>query len=423
MDLQGFFLGFGFLQGLLLAAVLLYHHRRNSPSNLLMACFIVVVAIRLMDLWLIRAAFYVDYPALALLASPATYLWGPLLYLYAKSLIEDQQQLRYWPHLMVFAFMCLPPLSHFLSSPEQQQAVMQHLWYNANGNRMDLPQVARSAPLLWQFFMQHHVHGLVFALQFAVYCVLVLRLISAHNERLKQHYSSLEEMNLRWLLRLTGFATAFLVLYLLLNRSRIFTIGHVDITATWALIPYLFMVMGIYLMGFMALQQPSLLGLIKALETADKDVPQAAVVETDLIPAAPTESEPTPQKYKRSALSDEDARDYAQRLKQVMEEEKLYLDSELTMPELAKRAGLAPYQVSQTLNGPMQQSFFAFVNHHRIELAKAMLVAEASCQLPIVELALEVGFKSKSSFYDAFKRMTKMTPTQYKKEYSTKSDA
>jgi AraC-like DNA-binding protein len=255
-------------------------------------------------------------------------------------------------------------------------------------------------------------------LQFGVYCLLVIRLIRQHNERLKQHYSSLEEMNLRWLTRLTAIATAFLLLYLLLNRSRILTIGHVDITTTWALIPFFFMVMGIYLIGFMALQQPSLLGLIRELEKADS----TAVSKTDSAEEKTAEAAPEPQKYRRSTLSNEDAREYAERLMRVMEEEKLYLDSELTMPELAKQAGLAPYQVSQTLNGPMQQSFFAFVNYYRIELAKQMLVAEETKSLPIVELALEVGFKSKSSFYDAFKRTTKMTPTQYKKDFGEGGD-
>jgi len=43
-----------------------------------------------------------------------------------------------------------------------------------------------------------------------------------------------------------------------------------------------------------------------------------------------------------------------------------------------------------------------------------MLLDSDTSDMPIVELALEVGFKSKSSFYDAFKRVTNMTPTQFK---------
>ena len=48
-----------------------------------------------------------------------------------------------------------------------------------------------------------------------------------------------------------------------------------------------------------------------------------------------------------------------------------------------------------------------------------MLLDPETSAMPIVELALEVGFKSKSSFYDAFKRVTDMTPTQFKQAMKT----
>ena len=117
-------------------------------------------------------------------------------------------------------------------------------------------------------------------------------------------------------------------------------------------------------------------------------------------------------------LTPEDAETYAAQLKQVMEEEQLYLDCELTMPELAKKADISPYLVSQVLNGPMHQSFFSFVNAYRITLAKELMSDPNARKLAIVDLAIEVGFKSKSSFYDAFKKSTQMNPTQFMKSLS-----
>ena len=66
----------------------------------------------------------------------------------------------------------------------------------------------------------------------------------------------------------------------------------------------------------------------------------------------------------------------------------------------------------------MNQNFFSFVNNYRIQLAKKLLSDPETSSMPIVELAVEVGFKSKSSFYDAFKKATEMTPTQFKKSIS-----
>ena len=73
--------------------------------------------------------------------------------------------------------------------------------------------------------------------------------------------------------------------------------------------------------------------------------------------------------------------------------------------------GLATHQISQVLNGQMNQNFFTFVNSSRIQLAQRMLLEPETSSIPIVELAVEVGFKSKSTFYDAFQRATNLTPT------------
>ncbi|WP_237443362.1 helix-turn-helix domain-containing protein [Sinobacterium norvegicum] len=65
----------------------------------------------------------------------------------------------------------------------------------------------------------------------------------------------------------------------------------------------------------------------------------------------------------------------------------------------------------------------SFVNNYRIEAARRILLDPDTSNMPIVELAIEVGFKSKSSFYDAFKRATNMTPTQFKRGMEQSSAA
>jgi AraC-like DNA-binding protein len=207
--------------------------------------------------------------------------------------------------------------------------------------------------------------------------------------------------------------------------------------------PYLFMVVGIYFIGFMALYQPSILKGIRAAEGTERPDVEASGNETksqeaqdgaaafatalpdqqsevkEKIDEKEKRGKPESEKYQRSTLTREDAETYAVRLKEVMEEEELYLDCDLTMPDLAKHADIAPYLVSQVLNGPMHQSFFGFVNSYRIALAKEMMTDPNARKLAIVDLALEVGFKSKSSFYDAFKKVTQMNPTQFKKSLSS----
>lgn len=79
-------------------------------------------------------------------------------------------------------------------------------------------------------------------------------------------------------------------------------------------------------------------------------------------------------KYHRSRLRIEDAQRYKIKLMEVMQEQELYLDSDLTLPDLAKATGLTAPQISQVLNGQMNQNFFSFVNNYRIQLARRMLL-------------------------------------------------
>jgi AraC-like DNA-binding protein len=121
------------------------------------------------------------------------------------------------------------------------------------------------------------------------------------------------------------------------------------------------------------------------------------------------------EKYQRARLGIEEGQRYKIALMEAMEAQELYLDCDLTLPDLARASGVAAPQISQVLNGQMNQNFFSFVNSYRVQLARRLLLDPETSGRPIVELAVEVGFKSKSSFYDAFKRATKMTPTQFKR--------
>ena len=74
-----------------------------------------------------------------------------------------------------------------------------------------------------------------------------------------------------------------------------------------------------------------------------------------------------------------------------------------------------PKRVSQVINQETGKNFKAYINSFRIIDAKAMLNDEKASNLSIEGIGLEVGFKSKSSFYEAFKKETGLTPSGYKK--------
>ena len=126
------------------------------------------------------------------------------------------------------------------------------------------------------------------------------------------------------------------------------------------------------------------------------------------------------QKYEGYQLDDEIAAAYAKEAKELMEKEKLYRNPDLTLPGLAKKLKLSANTLSQVLNGYCGQTFYNFVNSYRLEEVAAMMRDPKFDEKSVLELLLEAGFKSKSTFNPIFKKWTGKTPSEYRKEIQEK---
>jgi ligand-binding sensor domain-containing protein/AraC-like DNA-binding protein len=122
-------------------------------------------------------------------------------------------------------------------------------------------------------------------------------------------------------------------------------------------------------------------------------------------------------KYKTSALSPELAESAVPRLEKLMEEEKPFLNPDLTLRDLAKMLHLHPNYLSQIINERIGVSYNDYVNRYRIEEAKKRLIDSDGGIRNVLEIALDTGFYSKSVFNSAFKKFTGMTPSQYRKKH------
>jgi len=448
VDLVGFLYGFGALQGLILACILLVIRSGHRFANVIMAVLVMNLALVVLQKMLVHMGFWLEAPSLALTLYPLRYSWGPLLYLYVFSLTGGQLHIRQLLHFLpaVLLFLVLN-ISVWQLTSLQQHDLVSYIWSLRN----DLAQKAAIQEFLpiGGLIADIRAVSLVFTLQFSSYCLLLLAQLRRHNQRLQQHFSSLEHMTLRWLRMLTISCLVYLGLYIVFNRIPMITGNQLDRTGVPANMHTYFLVLLIYGIGIKALFQPSLIsGVLQAsgseLNQSDPNLNSSPITElstTDETASVPLESaEPASRagletetetetesetesesdtaaigKYERSGLSMEAAQRHQIALMEIMQEKKLYLDGDLALPGLAEAAGLTTHQVSQIINGQMNQNFFSFVNNYRIQLAKSMLLDPKTSSMPIVELALEVGFQSKSSFYEAFKRVTDMTPTQFKK--------
>lgn len=132
------------------------------------------------------------------------------------------------------------------------------------------------------------------------------------------------------------------------------------------------------------------------------------------IPGADTQRS-VGRRYAKSGLSEEAMAKLLAQLKYAMDEEKVYLDPELSLPKLADELGCSVNHLSQAINAGHSMSFFDYINQFRVAEAARML-RQKDCRFPaILDVALSVGFNSTSTFYTAFKKATGQTPAKYRR--------
>jgi AraC-like DNA-binding protein len=128
-----------------------------------------------------------------------------------------------------------------------------------------------------------------------------------------------------------------------------------------------------------------------------------------------SKDEPDEKKYKTSALLPETVESVLPRLMLLMEQEKAFLDADLTLNKLAQQLNVHYNHLSQIINERLKRSFNDFINSYRIEEAKKKLENPEENKKTILEIAYETGFYSKSVFNTAFKKFTGMTPSEFRK--------
>ncbi|MGB2065736.1 MAG: helix-turn-helix domain-containing protein, partial [Marinomonas gallaica] len=99
------------------------------------------------------------------------------------------------------------------------------------------------------------------------------------------------------------------------------------------------------------------------------------------------------------------------RTESVLREQTLYLDPNLTLARLARKAGIPARQISTAVNKLTQQNISQWVNQFRIEHAKTLLKQTDD---PITQIYMDSGFQTKSNFHREFSRITGMTPSAYR---------
>jgi AraC-like DNA-binding protein len=357
-------------------AIALRRRARNRGANRYLAALLGALALLLFDGFLRARGVLTDRPHLIGLSAWVPWLIGPLVFLYVREMTAPDRARAHpaWRHFLVpAAYVGLLVVTFYPRSAAFKLDV-------AEGGGSWLIRVTEVALL---------VHGIGYA-------IASLALLRRHRGHVEALFSDLRGVDLRWLVVL-----AALNALVWIGALAVFVVratGSPEASAASAIVP-LGSTMTVFVIGYFQLQQAE-------IHVAPPPAPAAAP------PQAPA---PLPT-YQRARLAADDAAELEARIRDAMTTKKLYQRPGLTLAELADAVAATPHEVSQVLSTRMQRNFYTFVNEHRIEQVKAGLLAT---DRPVLDLAFEAGFQSKSTFNSAFRKVTGATPRELRQRPSS----
>ena len=347
--------------------IILLNKKNKSLADKILVIWIFILGLHLLLFYLEFIDYYKVLPHLLGLVVPLPLVHGPFLLFYVASLINEKQKFN---KLLLFHF--TPAVVYYLLLlPIMILPASEKLYYVYE-------VLPTNTPLFIDIFY------ILIILSGPVYTIWSLRLLQKHYKQIKETFSYTEEINLIWLRNLIiGMATIWLAV--LITSFMADDIGSTIVFGTVTLF--------VFLIGYYGARQ--------------------GMIFTDPTIYSPSDIPETKEKYKKSSLDADQSQSLLEKLLVFMEEEKPYLASNITLPQLASQFQTNPNYLSQVINEKLNQNLYDFINMYRVEEFKKRLANEDALNYSLFGLAQNCGFSSKSSFHEVFKKHTGQTPSEY----------
>lgn len=307
-----------------------------------------------------------------------TFTYGPLLYLYIRHMTKPRLRFSPWNALHFIPFLVFFAVSVIF----REEPLFDDL---------------RGFFVIDRFIPLRIVYSVCFFLSITAYSILSFMEIRKHQHRLQDRISFTSgRLTLNWLKIISiTFYTGYFVIFIL---GGIKILGGIFPGDPYVL-TFVFIAFFSFAYSFYAIRQPEILQFIEEKRPDNNN-------------SKPGE----PEKYARSGLREEQAEEYLARLITHMEEEKPYLNGDLTISDLSRRTGIPRHYITEILNEKHGRNFFSFVNEYRIREVMTRIKDPKYNHYTLLAIAFDSGFNSKSTFNTFFKAYTGKTPSAYRKD-------
>ncbi len=354
-----------FGQGLFLFFVLSLN-KQGRNHNIFLALLFVSFSLQLFDMALLLSKRALSYPHLVLWSQPFNLLFGPALYLYIQSWIKPivYRNTRFWAHFIPFTlYMVYVVLVYQSKSTDFKIYYLQSIY-------SDISTFPNNQISYWTI-----VFIVAANLYFIIYLLYSYKSINSSKAILSIELT-------KWLRRLWVAIVAIEVFALL---RLLFIVLVVSLYPITAYIGGAISIIYIYYGALILLRKQKLI------------------------------FEDSKRKYHYSDLTNENTVEILNNLQDYMLKQKPYLNPKLTIGLLSKESNISERSISQAINQQLSKSFTDFVNEYRVEEFKQKCTDTNLVHMSLLGLAMDAGFQSKSSFNLVFKKVTGITPSQYKK--------
>ncbi|MGB0525884.1 MAG: helix-turn-helix domain-containing protein [Flammeovirgaceae bacterium] len=350
-------------QGLFIFFFLSYKAKDAPHHTLWLGGFVLTISLDYLNTFFFSSKLVLNYPNLAFLFNGMPLLAGPLLYLYVCA--RTKQMIISWANLALhsipFSLVTIWSILRFytLSAQDQLQFLIQ-------------PSEAQA----WEIRLIV-VGGFI---QILIYLSLSFKQLFTYRKQLKNYFSSIEKVNLNWLLNLVIGFSVLVLLNLLKNFWEVAVIFEV-----------MYQLVGLTTLAYLNVMLLKILERQELIDFQQLNQQQEGAMVEDLTPII-------------------------ERVHALLSKERLFTDATLTISKLADQLPYSSRQISTAINKGLGTNFYELINKRRIEEAKTMLIQTGELKKSISEIMFEIGFNSKSSFNTAFKKYTGQTPSAFRRQ-------
>jgi AraC-like DNA-binding protein len=381
IDAASAFIFLGVFQGLILSFFFIFKSRNTIIANRYQGLLLLTLTLGILEQLLNLTGYIVKILPVTNFSEPLNFVYGPLVYLFVKRSIDQSNSRKDWMHFIVFFFYLAYTSLYFIQSPEYKYNSYVDS-YHPDWAFLDVNPVVPEDPLGIR-----EICNELTLISLVVYLFLSARVMV---KRIKQSGKSLFRTDDEVLRFLRNMILHFIFIALIFLVVKLTFSGDLGDYFIALYISFLIFLTSFRIMNDSAFFDQS---------TSFLDVSIG--------------------KYLKSSLTESNKQNILDSIVLEMEKNNYFTNNLASLSELAKKTGASPHHVSQVINEKLGKNFFEMLAWYRIEEAKKIIAADKAARLTVEEISEMVGYNSKTSFNNAFKRLTGNTPSEFRKSLNS----